>query len=196
MSERIAYFNAAAAKWDDLPKAAADKLEYIVSFLPTHSGVQVIDAGCGTGILLPFIRARIGGSGQIYAVDFAAEMLKQARAKYNWPNLTFIQSDVTSLDLPAASIDAIICYSLYPHLPDKESALSAFARLLKPRGRLIIAHSNSRQAINEIHQSLGGPVAHDLLPPVGETAALFSLAGLRVPKTRDDEQYYLIVAEK
>ncbi len=196
MPERIAYFNAAAAEWDNLPKADADKLEYIVSFLPTHPHLQVIDAGCGTGILLPFIKAKLGESGHIYAVDFAAEMLSQAQAKYDWPNLQFIQSDVTALNLPDATIDAIICYSLYPHLANKERAVGEFTRLLKPAGRLIIAHSKGRKAINEIHQNLGGAVANDLLPPAAETGAICTQAGLTVLETRDDEQYYLVVAEK
>lgn len=196
MASRVSFFNRAAASWDNHPQPDPSKLEYILSFLPDTPIHRVLDAGCGTGILLPLLARFLNPAAEIYAVDQAEAMLRSARAKYDLPNVKYLHGDVTKLDFPVETVDAIICYSLYPHLDDKAGAIKGFAELLKPTGRLIIAHSQGRTAINQIHHNLGGPVAADLLPSASETAQLCQRNGLTIIVSRDDKDYYLVVAEK
>jgi SAM-dependent methyltransferase len=48
-------------------------------------------------------------------------------------------SDITEIPLPAGSVDAILCTEVLEHVERPLDALSQFARLLKPGGRLFLS---------------------------------------------------------
>lgn len=49
-----------------------------------------------------------------------------------------ILSDITAIPEPDGSFDAILCSEVLEHVPDPQSALNEFTRLLRPGGRLIL----------------------------------------------------------
>jgi hypothetical protein len=51
-------------------------------------------------------------------------------------------------------------------------------RVLKSRGFLFIAHLHSVEEINQFHQEVGGPVAHDFLPHPERIRSLMKGSGL------------------
>jgi len=53
-------------------------------------------------------------------------------------SLIDVVSDITSIPLPDASFDAILCSEVLEHVPEPTHALDEFARLLKPGGVLIL----------------------------------------------------------
>jgi ubiquinone/menaquinone biosynthesis C-methylase UbiE len=56
-----------------------------------------------------------------------------------WDNTKLdIVSDITSIPLPDASVDAIMCTEVLEHIPDPLSALNEFRRLVKPGGYLLL----------------------------------------------------------
>jgi hypothetical protein len=54
----------------------------------------------------------------------------------------------------------------------------------------------SRDTLNRLHQSIGGAVAHDLLPPEFEIRGLIGQAGLKLTRFKDSPERYLVIAEK
>lgn len=193
---RVAFFNNAAENWDEQVISNPEKLEYILSFLQVESGQTVLDAGTGTGVLIPFLLEKVGAEGKIYAVDSAAQMLQKAKTKYPEANLRFILADLGKVPLDDASVDRVICYSLYPHLDDKVKILRELARILKPGGKLLIAHSNGREHINKVHQGIGGAVGQDLLPTLGKVVATCVEAGLVMQEAVDNQEYFLVLTAK
>jgi ubiquinone/menaquinone biosynthesis C-methylase UbiE len=191
------YFDQLAPTWDnELNPERLKSLGDIVKELGIEPGNHVLDIGSGTGVLLTLLIAELGGEGRIVALDFSAEMLGQAKAKNFPPIVSFAQADVIDIPLADSSVDLAIGNSVFPHFEDKARALKEIARVLRNNGRLIICHTASRAMINQLHQSIGGTVANDLLPDESQLRALIKQASLRVTHFEDSPERYLVIAEK
>jgi ubiquinone/menaquinone biosynthesis C-methylase UbiE len=191
------YFDQLAPTWDnELTPERLKSLGNIVKELGIQPGHHVLDIGSGTGVLVPFIIAELGNEGKIVALDFSAEMLSQAQAKNFPPVVCFAQADVLAIPLADDSVDLAICNSAFPHFSDKARALKEIARVLKNTGRLVICHTMSREMINQLHQSIGGAVANDLLPDEFQLRRLIKQARLKITHFEDGPERYLVIAEK
>jgi ubiquinone/menaquinone biosynthesis C-methylase UbiE len=191
------YFDQLAPTWDkELTPERLKCLGNIVKALGIKPDYYVLDIGSGTGVLLPFLIAELGGEGKIVAIDISADMLSQAQAKDFPPVVSLAQADVLAIPLPDNSMDLAICNSAFPHFDDKGKAVKEIARVLKNDGRVAICHTMSRQIINQLHQSIGGAVANHLLPDEFELRALTKLAGLKIIHFEDNSERYLVLAEK
>jgi len=154
----------------------------------------VLDVGCGTGRLIPQLKKVIGETGKLVELDFSIEMLKIGKNRYGYQNLLFIQGDGHVLPLKDCSIDTVICFAFFPHLSDKLKGMKAFARILKPGGKLIIAHQMNREELNRFHGNVDGPVSDDLLPDETKMKELFETAGFRDIEIREWPGFYLAAA--
>jgi len=191
------YFDQLAPTWDEeLSVERLKCLGNIVKELGIEPGNYVLDLGSGTGVLSPLLIAELGDEGKIVALDFSAEMLCQAKAKNFQPIVDFAQADVLAIPLADSSVDLAMCNSAFPHFDDKARALREIARVLRNNGRLVICHTTSRKMINQLHQSIGGAVANDLLPDEFQLKGLIKQAGLKVTHFEDGPERYLVIAEK
>jgi ubiquinone/menaquinone biosynthesis C-methylase UbiE len=191
------YFDQLAPTWDkELTRERLECLGNIVKELGIRPGYHVLDIGSGTGALLPFLIAELGNEGRIVALDFSAEMLAQAQAKHFPPIVGFAQADVLAIPLADNSVDLAICNSAFPHFNDKGKALKEIARVLRNNGRLVICHTMSREMLNQLHQSIGGIVASDLLPEESQLRGLIKQARLKITHFEDRPGRYLVIAEK
>ena len=191
------YFDQLAPTWDkELTPERLKCLGNIVKELGIKPGYYVLDIGSGTGALLPFLIAELGDEGKIFALDFSAEMLGQAQAKNFPPIVGFAQADVLAIPLADNSLDLAICNSVFPHFNDKAKALKEIARVLRDNGRLVICHTMSRAMLNQLHRSVGGVIAHDLLPDESRMRRLIKQAGLKITHFEDSSERYLVIAEK
>ena len=75
-------------------------------------GTDVLDLGCGTGV--PMTRALAVGR-RVTGVDISARQIELARAAV--PEATFVQADMTALDLAPASLDAVVAFYSLTHVP-------------------------------------------------------------------------------
>jgi SAM-dependent methyltransferase len=109
-------------------------LEELAARLP--DGARVLDAGCGAGLPVAQI---LSERFRVVGVDISARQI--ALARENVPNAEFIQADLTTLELPDASFDAIVSYYAIIHVPREEhrALLENFRRMLTPKGLLLIS---------------------------------------------------------
>ncbi len=80
---------------------------------------------------------------------------------------TLHEADVTALDRPAASLDAIGCFDVLEHVPDYPAALREFARVLAPGGRLVMSVpflETEQDTLVRARFAAQGGIEH-LLPP-------------------------------
>jgi len=186
-------FDQVATKWDQLTgEKSLTSLREIVAGLQIELGAVVLDMGCGTGVLFPVLLEEVGREGRIVALDISDEMLRRAHAK-GYP-IQCVQGDAQSLPLSEGVFDWVICNAVFPHFSDKLRALAELRRVLKDGGRLVICHTASRQAINEMHRAIGGIVARDTIPDKGEMLRLLQEAGLIQVQVRDEPSQYLVLA--
>ena len=150
--------------------------------------------GSGTGILLPLLTQAVGVKGRIVALDFAEEMLTSAKAKGFADNIEYIVADASDMPLPNGSFDWVICNAVFPHFTEKSKALTEIARVLKRRGKLVICHVRSRQAVNEMHRTIGGAIADDLIPDDGEVRQLLADSGFAAIEIEDGADRYIATA--
>lgn len=189
------FFDRHADRWDDISPHDGRKLEYIAGLLDIRGGEEVLDVGTGTGVMIPLYLGRIGG-GRVTAVDLSANMVRIAESKFPpSERLRYRVADVYDTE-ERDVYDIAVCYSCFPHFPDPLRAIRIIAGTLKEGGRLIIAHSSSREHINRTHRHGGEEISADLLPPVAVMSELFGACGLRVEFTRDDGEFYIIIGRR
>lgn len=190
------YFNRMANRWDETSaEKDGHKLESLVQNLNILPGSTVLDVGTGTGVLLPFLWAKMGERGKLVALDFAEEMLTRAKTK-NFPgNIEYICADIGSVPKPDASFEAVICYSCFPHFRDKLKSLCEIYRLLKAGGSLFICHTSSRAKINSVHRQVVA-LSKDLIPEAEEMDRLLKTAGFGNVQILETKTSYLVTAMK
>src|SRR5438128_1616639 len=92
------------------------------------------DLGCGIGPLLPALARRFQ---QVYAVDFADEMLRRARETCaGLANVQFLQLSLTDLSPLAGSVDVAVAVNslVLPNVLDLDRALGQIHTTLRPGG--------------------------------------------------------------
>jgi SAM-dependent methyltransferase len=120
--------------WSDL-RPSATRMRYLAiaqDLIPV--GADVLDLGCGAGI--PMTAALAAGR-TVTGVDISAAQIELARA--NVPSASFVQADMTTLDFPPASFDAVVAFYSLTHVPRGEHAamLGTIRTWLRPGGLLI-----------------------------------------------------------
>ena len=202
------YFDGLAADWDTrmvLDEAGSTRLEEALDRLRIEPGHTVIDAGCGTGILRPFLSRRIGSRGRVVGIDVAGAMIAKARGKcagdgrFEW-----LQGDVSQLldnglggQSPGLQADRIVCFSAFAHFDRKPRVLSAFYRALRSGGRFAIIHLKASSQLNRFHASLASsPVRSHRLPPACRLARVARRQGFRLLWWQEQPGLYLVIGEK
>ena len=196
---RQAFFNQIADSWDKRfqTEALTTFLEQLVPKFGLTRGQKVLDVGVGTGILIPFLLQAIGPTGHVTAIDYAEKMVEVCRSKYAClPDVTVDVQKVEKLDLPSESFDAITCFGLFPHIENKEEALRQMKRVLKPNGKLIIAHALSSAEIKAHHHNASPAVAKDVLPEKATMKQLLKQAGFTRIHIIDKPGCYLCLSNK
>ena len=191
--EKEEFFNQMAATWDERFYTAemAERLPRLVSLFHLKLGARILDVGAGTGGIIPHLLEAIGSEGSIWAVDFAEEMVKIGRMKFQKESrVVFELASVENLPYKDQFFDHVVCFGAFPHFGDKEKALEEMGRVLKARGTLMIAHALSSVALRSHHQNCG-PVSSDFLPEEGEMRSLLGKAGFQLKRLIDQPKCYL-----
>jgi ubiquinone/menaquinone biosynthesis C-methylase UbiE len=100
----------------------------------------VLDLGCGTGALsVPLAEAGL----RVIGVDGDPDVLARARARAQAAGveLELREGLADALPLPDGHVDRVVCSLVLHHLdpPAKARALAEARRVLRPRGRLLVA---------------------------------------------------------
>jgi len=191
------FFDERASVWDKDHRCPDEETRIplvMPYFALPRPPARVLDIGCGTGKLVPWIRPLLGRTGLLVESDFSRGMLRAGRAKGFPPDVVFSQTDAQMCCFKDRSFDAVVCFALFPHLENQPAALAGFRRLLGPGGLLLIAHTMGRGELNALFRCIGGPVARDFLPDGVSLTKMLSAAGFRRPMVIDRPHVYVAQA--
>ena len=156
-----AYFDNLAPTWDEITNHNADKLRLITELAAPAAGSNLLDIGCGTGVMIGPLLAT--APAKLLALDLSPRMIEQAAQKYRDPRLRLLNEDFFALK--ENGFDLALFYSVYPHFLNKEHLIRQTSRCLVPGGRFMVAHSESKETINNRHR---GTAAQMLSQPLRE----------------------------
>ncbi len=121
--------------------AQGPDLSWLVEAAALSGNELVVDVGTGTGhtalALAPYAR-------EVIAIDFTVPMLEAARQlaeERQVNNIRFVESDAHTLPLANSSVDVVACRHAAHHFIDAPQAVSEWARILKPGGKLLLIDS-------------------------------------------------------
>ena len=100
-------------------------------------GGDVLEAGCGTGLILERI-SRFARTAR--GIDLSGGMLARAHAR----GLEVTQASVTSLPYRDDSFDVVCSFKVLAHVEEIETALSEMARVTRPGGHVLAEFYNTR----------------------------------------------------
>jgi len=113
--------------------------------LALQAGEQVLDCGCGTGLLTAAMAQQVGAAGQVWGIDNSADMLAVAQQRCaDLPNVTLQCASATELPLPNASVAAASCIQTLLYVPEVEKALAELTRVLNSGGKLVVIETDWR----------------------------------------------------
>lgn len=202
-NNKVPFFDALSTEWDKKLDLAALRKDLVKALKPfdIQPGEHVMDVGCGTGNLTQALLDVLGADGRVTAVEMSLDMIVRAQEKIGVekePRVHWQVADILRpLPFKDGRFDRIFCYQVWPHLQQPEAMLKEFLRVLKPGGQLHIWHTDSRDAINQIHAKIKDPaIASDVLPPAEEVADVLKKAGFTVSQAAESAKDYLVTARK
>ena len=144
----IQKFDELAQRWWD-PDAEFRPLHEInplrLNWIVQHAalaGKQVLDIGCGGGILAEAM-AREGA--MVTGIDLSEKVLRVAELHGLESGVTVRYEQIAAEDMAQrepASFDMVTCMEMLEHVPDPAAIVAACAALVKPGGRVFLSTLN------------------------------------------------------
>jgi len=131
------FFSSASGQWDRLREEMFGRAFHLHALLGLlDSSAAVGDLGCGTGQLSALVAPHVS---HVIAVDSSSDMLHAARARLaDHPNVEVRLGNLETLPIDHAQLDIAVLGLVLHHVPDPALALAEAARVLRPRGRVLI----------------------------------------------------------
>ncbi len=148
-AQELAKFEALASRWwdpDSEFKPLHDinplRLDYIAERAGALAGQQVLDVGCGGGILAESMALR---GARVLGIDMGEAPLAVAQLHQLESGAELDYRRITAEELAdsePAGFDVVTCMELLEHVPNPASTIEACARLVKPGGHLFFSTIN------------------------------------------------------
>jgi cyclopropane fatty-acyl-phospholipid synthase-like methyltransferase len=187
-----AFFDARAERWDASTPRKEQLLQNLLSLSGLKPGMQVLDIGCGTGVITEKIAALT--QNDVIGIDVSPAMIALAKKNHEHNPLVFFEvNDFLTLG-ERSPVDGIIAFDCYPHFTDRKAFKASLLRNLKHHGICAILFDDSRVAINACHNGMDPSLALPLKEPALE--AEFFSPQFRIRTQHSDASSYILILEK
>jgi SAM-dependent methyltransferase len=174
------------------------RVKLFLRWLTSEPGNQVLDAACGRGFVLNFLREV--SDCRLVGQDLEYDYVRQARGQLARRAVHLLNGDLCRLPFPDRAFDKVILAEVLEHLGDDRTGLAEAVRVTRPGGMIVISVPNANypfcwDPINKTLETLfgahiaKGPLAgiwalHVRLYTLDEIEALITGAGLKIEETR------------
>lgn len=140
---------------DSIPQAAIESFAgvgYFFDIAGIKEGEKVLDLGSGSGMDSFIASLKVGTSGEVTGIDMTQEQIDKASqlaVSRNFKNVSFQLGYLENLPFSDGSFDVVISNGVINLCPDKERVFAEISRVLKPKGRMVIADIVSEQQLPE-----------------------------------------------
>lgn len=119
-----------------------------IDFLDPRQGEQIVDIGCGPGMLALGLANAVGPDGSVTGIDPSAAMIDLAVNRCSAiSHVKFIECSATNLQLDDQIADAATCTQVLLYVDDVPCALGEINRVLKPGGRILVLETDWRSTV-------------------------------------------------
>ena len=204
------YFSTNAADWAKLRSLhvrETDVEQAMLGLLEKSRFENCVDLGTGTGRILELLSGR---AKNLFGLDMSREMLAIARANLETNKLRHAQvrqADIYALPFADGFADLVTIHQVLHFLDDPQRALLEAARILAPKGNMLIVdfaphdfeelrdqHAHRRLGISSEHMAgwMGRAglslIKHDVLPPPYVNARMGLTVSLWLAENANDQQ--------
>ena len=129
-------------KYDELASFHYEKISNTLIQKIDCNGKEVVDVGCGTGIL-SFIALEKGAS-RISCVDISKLMLEKCREKsitkgYTDDLISFHEGDAEKLPFSDSTFDVVFLNMVLGMVPNQQATITELTRILRPGGTIALS---------------------------------------------------------
>lgn len=102
---------------------------------PYCEGRNVLEVGCGTGLVLERLKAM---AGRVTGIDLSMGMVQKAHQR----GLTVAQASATDLPFADNTFDVAVSFKVLAHIPPIRETVAECARVVRPGGYLVLEFYN------------------------------------------------------
>lgn len=141
---------------DQLHTGGAPATLELVEQAGLDKGMTLLDAGCGIGGTSRLLAQNFGLV--VHGIDLSEDFIETANVLNGWcgvakdGTINLKQGSLLALPYPDHFFDAVLCQHVLLNIEDKPKAFAEFARVLAPRGKMIL------------HEIVDGPGPDPLYP--------------------------------
>jgi ubiquinone/menaquinone biosynthesis C-methylase UbiE len=153
------HFDSTASYWDEVYREGdlqsviyQQRQSAVLDYVDAANlapGARVLEIGCGAGHLTTRLAER---RLQVSAVDASPGMVelasRQAEQAGYGAAVSFAQADAHALPFDSASFDLVVAVGVVPWLHSPGQAVAEMARVLKPRGELVLTADNAARLMS------------------------------------------------
>jgi len=116
------------------------RVKRVSELLSDFKSGNVLDVGCGPAKIGNTFRDR---PIKYYGVDISDEMIRECKDTFGHdPQFHFSLGRIEELPFPASYFDVVLCLGAFEYLPKGHIAMREIARVLKPKGTIIVSMHN------------------------------------------------------
>lgn len=116
------------------------RLRRVSELLADIESGKILDAGCGPAMICNTFRDK---PIDYYGVDISEDMIRVCTDTFrDVPRFKFSVGVIEDLNFPDSYFDAVLCLGVFEYIIDGAAAVREIARVLKPKGTVIVSMHN------------------------------------------------------